>query len=119
MVKDKRKSVRRPIRYSAWVALEGEQLHGCVMSDISDCGARLDIDDTKPIPDQFLLFLSTNGAARRKCRVVWRKPRQIGVSFEGRLNVDEHATLVPNQNADTKEPAAETAKSNGEPAQGA
>ncbi len=85
MLKDKRKSLRRPMRYTAWVALAPDQLHGCVLSDISETGARIDIDDSKTIPDQFMLLLSSNGAARRKCRVVWRKPRQIGVKFERRF----------------------------------
>jgi hypothetical protein len=92
--------LRRPIRYTAWVALEDKQLHGCLLSDVSDTGARIDIDETKMIADHFTLFLSSNGAARRKCKVVWRKPRQIGVTFEQRLNEAEHATLVPKFDAD-------------------
>jgi hypothetical protein len=107
MVKDKRKSTRRPIRYTAWVALEFDQLHGCVLSDISDSGARIDIDETKPIPDEFILLLTSNGAARRKCRVVWRKPRQLGVSFERHLNGGDQTSLVPKPDADED---AETVK---------
>jgi hypothetical protein len=123
MIKDKRKSKRRPIRYSAWVALGPDQLHGCVLSDVSDTGARIDIDDTKAIPDQFLLLLSSNGSTRRKCKVVWRKPRQIGVTFELRLNDGEQASLVPKLDADTnganpETVKAETVKSDAEPAKG-
>ena len=95
MINDKRKALRRPIRYTAWLALGPDDLHGCVLSDISDTGARLDIDDSKEIPDNFMLWLSSSGLARRKCKVVWRKPRQIGVSFARRINDTEHATLVP------------------------
>jgi PilZ domain len=97
MVKDKRKSLRRPIRYSAWVALEADMLHGCVMSDISDTGARLDIDDSQIIPDDFTLLLTSNGSAHRKCHVVWRKPRQLGVTFERRAA--DGVTLVPKSDA--------------------
>ena len=97
MAKDKRKSMRRPLRYSAWVALEGDLLHGCVMSDISDSGARLDVDDSQTIPDDFTLLLTSNGSAQRKCHVVWRKPRQLGVSFERRAA--DGATLVPKSDA--------------------
>lgn len=75
MAKDKRKSVRRPIRYTAWVALKDNELHGCVLGDISDTGARIDIDESKEIPDEFTLWLSSTGTARRVCKVVWRKPR--------------------------------------------
>jgi len=100
MNNDKRRALRRPIRYSAWVALEGEQLHGCVLSDVSESGARIDIDETKTIPDQFVLLLASNGSARRKCRVMWRKPQQFGVTFDRGLTVSERTTLVPNLDAD-------------------
>jgi hypothetical protein len=100
MINDKRKALRRPIRYSAWLALGPDDLHGCVLSDVSDTGARIDIDETKEIPDHFMLWLSNSGSARRKCKVVWRKPRQLGVNFERRINAAEHATLVPLLDAD-------------------
>jgi hypothetical protein len=76
--------MRRPLRYAAWVAFDNEQTHGCTLSDVSDSGARLEVEDSSAVPDHFLLWLSGNGAARRKCRVVWRTPRQIGVAFEKR-----------------------------------
>jgi hypothetical protein len=82
MIKDKRKQRRRPIRYTAWLALAADELAGCELSDISDTGARIDVEDTSKIPDRFFLFLSATGAARRKCSVIWRKPHQLGVKFE-------------------------------------
>lgn len=109
MRKDKRKSLRRPIRYTAWLMLEADQLHGCVLSDVSDTGARIDVEDAKTIPDRFLLLLSRNGSAQRKCRVVWRKPRQVGVIFERRLADGAIATLVPKLDADTDAAKVETA----------
>ena len=102
MNKDKRKAPRRPIRYTAWIELGPDELHGCVLSDISEHGARIDIDETKPIPDNFTLMLSSNGSARRKCKVVWRKPRNIGVTFERGLVASENAPLVPKGDADAK-----------------
>jgi hypothetical protein len=72
-----------------------EQRLGCVVSDISDTGARIDVQDSNAIPDQFVLLLSSNGAARRFCRVVWRKPTQMGVKFERSLADAASATLTP------------------------
>ena len=95
MIKNKRKSLRRQIRYTAWLVLEGDQLHGCVLSDASDTGARLEVEDCKIVPDTFMLLLAGNGAAQRTCRVVWRKPQQVGVKFERRLAQHDRATLVP------------------------
>ena len=106
MLNDKRKSPRRPIRYSAWVATKGEPLHGCVLTDVSETGCRIDIDDSKPIPDRFVLLLAMNASARRKCRVVWRKARQIGVKFERKLAASDRTTLVPKFDAGIDTPNA-------------
>jgi len=64
MRNDKRKSRRQPLRYSAWMALDNDKLHSCVLSDISDTGARLDVEETNAVPDRFMLFLSGTGAAQ-------------------------------------------------------
>jgi hypothetical protein len=96
---DNRKSRRRPIRYSAWMSLEDEKLHGCVLSDISDSGARLDVEDSKVLPDRFMLLLSGTGSARRRCRVVWRAPHQVGVAFERSLSDAVSPPLVPGPTA--------------------
>jgi hypothetical protein len=118
MPRDKRKSIRRPLRYSAWIALDGGELHGCVLSDISKTGARIDTVDSKLIPDQFTLLLSNNGSATRMCSVAWRKSRQVGVTFERRIRDTEQATLVPKSDADTAgAPATEAAKDGAKPAE--
>ena len=69
------------MRYTAWIAQKGKPLHGCAVADISETGARLNVEDIDSIPDEFMLVLSRRGDAQRKCRVVWRKQRQIGVEF--------------------------------------
>ena len=89
------------MRYTAWLVLAADQLHGCVLSDISGTGARIDVEDSAPIPDQFMLLLSGNGSAKRNCRVVWRKPRQVGVKFERQLVAADKASLVPTIDADS------------------
>jgi hypothetical protein len=94
MLNDKRKSTRRSVRYSAWIVREGDDLHGCALFDISETGARIEVEDTTSIPELFVLLLSGNGKARRACRVVWRQPSQLGVIFEKRLANDDHAKLV-------------------------
>jgi PilZ domain len=83
------------MRYSAWLALGPGDLQGCALSDISNNGARIDVDNAKKLPDEFMLFLSNNGSARRACHVVWRKPRQVGVKFQTRLARADRASLVP------------------------
>ena len=99
MLNDKRKAPHRPIRYTAWLMLEADQLYGCVLSDVSDSGARIDVEDPEKIPDRFLLLLSGNGLAKRKCHVVWRRSRQIGVKFDRSFVDPAQATLVPKLDA--------------------
>lgn len=95
MLKDQRKAPRRLMRYTAWIAIAPKKLHGCVLSDISETGARIDVEDSKIVPDRFPMFLSRNGSARRVCTVVWRKPKQVGVTFATRLAAADRAHLVP------------------------
>jgi len=102
MIKEKRQARRQPLRYTAWVALTANERHGCVVSDVSDTGARIDVQDSKIIPDHFVLMLSSNGAARRFCRVMWRKPTQVGVKFERSLADAANATLAPKSDADAQ-----------------
>ncbi|MEP7029499.1 MAG: PilZ domain-containing protein [Pseudolabrys sp.] len=109
MIKDKRKALRRSMRYTAWVVIEGEP-HGCSLSDISETGARLNIDNSKEIPDDFVLFLTSNGSAKRKCRAVWRKPHQIGVTFDREPADEDRATLVPKLDAHVESEQQENAR---------
>ncbi|MCK9918939.1 PilZ domain-containing protein [Microbacteriaceae bacterium K1510] len=95
MRKDQRKSQRRPVRYAAWLALAPSDLRECALSDISNTGARIDIENSDTLPNEFALWLASNGSAQRNCRVVWRTSTQIGVRFEGRLASGERAALAP------------------------
>jgi hypothetical protein len=53
----------------------------CMISDISDRGARLFAENVG-IPDQFDLLISDNGRdLRRQCKVVWRLGYELGVQF--------------------------------------
>lgn len=88
------------MRYHAVLVLDGDAVQGCTLSDISDSGARIDVDATDKLPDHFTLILSGNGAPQRKCRVVWRQPNQIGVNFEMRLPEQERIGLEPHMDAE-------------------
>ena len=79
--REKRGGRRQPLRYSAWLALDAGQRHDCMISNVSQSGARIEVRDSSAIPDHFVLMLTSTGAARRFCRVMWRKPNQIGVQF--------------------------------------
>ena len=53
----------------------------CMITDISESGARLFADGIE-MPDTFALLISgENRGDRRQCRVVWRLGGEIGVTF--------------------------------------
>lgn len=83
------------ISYTAWIGLDDGQLHGCILSDVSETGARIGVQDPNLIPDRFVLLLSNNGSARRTCDVVWRERHQIGVRFARLATAGRKIRLTP------------------------
>jgi hypothetical protein len=52
----------------------------CVIRNLSEDGAAIDVGPQSGIPNHFTLFVMS----RRKfysCRIVWRSDRRIGISF--------------------------------------
>ena len=95
MNQDQRKSRRRPIAYMARLELRPGKPVRCMLSDISDTGARLDVPYPDKVPERFRLWLTSSGTARRTCQVVWRKTHQMGVRFERPLSETQRAALEP------------------------
>ena len=119
MAKEQRIARRQPLRYGAWIALGPEKLRPCLVSDISQSGARLDVGSSNDLPDHYVLLLSKNGAARRFCAVMWRRGTEMGVKFARTLADAEKLVPKPDaapaasareQSAPEKAPAAEAAK---------
>ena len=54
---------------------------GCVLRNVSEGGAALDIGSQVGIPDQFTLIVLPQKIY--SCNVIWRKDRRIGVQFTG------------------------------------
>ena len=79
---EKRKNFRRSISYPAFIDLgDGSPAIECTLCDASQEGALLAVADPDGVPDEFILALTSGGAARRRCRVAWRTENQIGVEF--------------------------------------
>jgi hypothetical protein len=58
-----------------------QALQDCVVRDISSLGARLALISTASVPDRFDLTFDM-ARTRRRCRVIWRSPTQIGIEFQ-------------------------------------
>jgi hypothetical protein len=79
---EKRKDIRRVVSYPAFIDLGGGRpAVKCALCDASQEGAQLAVANPEALPDEFILALSSDGAARRRCRVTWRAADSIGVQF--------------------------------------
>ena len=79
--REQRKSVRVKIQCQAALKMaETSPQVACVVSDISQTGAKILIDPAVQLPPEFTLLLSQN--VKRHCRVIWRTEKQVGVRFE-------------------------------------
>src|SRR5215831_380161 len=99
MSANKRHLKRQRIRYSAWLMPTPSQRIDCFVTDVSESGARIQVNDADNVPDCFALLLSNNGAPRRFCRAIWRKPHEIGVKFA--RTYTEAMNIRPNPNDQT------------------
>ena len=79
--------------------LEAGQRCECVITNISDRGAHINVADSDALPDSFVLLLDESGATRRRCRVIWRKPREIGIRFDSWLDERIRAGVKPTAGA--------------------
>jgi PilZ domain len=65
--------------------LKGARIHfgggsiDCTVRNISETGAALDVTSPLGIPTEFTLVTDD---IQRACRVIWRKEKRIGVTFE-------------------------------------
>lgn len=53
----------------------------CTIRNISDAGAALQVTTPLYIPDRFTLVLESE-QQKRACRVIWRRQKRIGVTFD-------------------------------------
>src|SRR5829696_73323 len=54
----------------------------CVVSNLSNGGAKLSGLNAETIPDEFTLCLTAARSSARKCRVIWREKHELGVEFD-------------------------------------
>ena len=76
---DKRRAARRNVKRSAKISFARQSMT-CMVRNVSATGAAIEAANLAGIPDSFQLVMEMETAARR-CAVVWRKEKQIGVEF--------------------------------------
>ena len=75
-----RAATRRRLFKAGLIAV-GESRMDCIVKNLSEFGAGLEVRTPLYIPDRFTLFVPSDHV-RRDCHVVWRKQRRIGVAFD-------------------------------------
>jgi hypothetical protein len=53
----------------------------CIVRNVSEIGAALEVVSPLFIPDRFTLIVPTD-QLKRRCHIVWRKQKRIGVTFD-------------------------------------
>jgi hypothetical protein len=75
-----RTTPRRRILKAGSIQVGGDAID-CTVRNVSETGAALEVVTPLFIPDRFTLAVPTD-QLKRPCRIVWRKPGRIGVTFE-------------------------------------
>jgi len=82
-----RNAPRHRVLKSATIEFGGGGID-CVVRNMSDTGAALEVTSPLGIPDRFSLVITQERQERlvKPCRVMWRKEKRIGVRFVGDEN---------------------------------
>ena len=78
---ERRRFPRTKVFKGAKVASTGRSTVSCIVRDLSSHGACLHLQNAADLPVEFDLSFDT-GHTRRKCRIAWRTPTNVGVSFD-------------------------------------
>ena len=65
------------------MGVDGTWRRSCVLLDVSQSGAKLEVDGSPDVlrVREFFLLLSSTGLAFRRCELVWVDGTQVGVKF--------------------------------------
>ena len=75
---DNRIAARNRVLKGAKIEFVGSEID-CTIRNLSDTGAALDVTSPVGIPTEFTLVAE---GIHRPCRVVWRKEKRIGITFD-------------------------------------
>jgi len=82
-LKIKRQQARRRRHQSAWITLDGRTPgYKCQVADVSQSGAKIILDTAVEVGSLLNIAFVPRAAARR-CEVVWRRGKTLGIRFIG------------------------------------
>jgi len=77
---EQRKSVRHRVFKAGLIEFKHAGVISCVVRNISDGGACLEVASPVGIPPDFDLFIASDGRVM-PCHLVWKSETRIGVAF--------------------------------------
>jgi hypothetical protein len=77
---EKRAIPRSRVLKAGTIEFDGGTI-SCVVRNISNTGAALDVTTPVGIPEHFNLISQADGV-HRHCHIIWRKEKRIGVAFD-------------------------------------
>jgi PilZ domain len=91
----KRHVPRVKLNVPAWIEVGNSALlERCTLIDLSEKGARLVVGDISHLTDHFCLYLKRVGHVPQRCRILWRRDRQVGVEFDSH-ETSAHKHIAP------------------------
>jgi hypothetical protein len=79
-MEERRKYPRTELNEPAYVSSGGSVMR-CVVRNISEEGAAIDVDEPAFVPSRFRLVMAHDSASVRECRVAWIQKNRIGLTF--------------------------------------
>jgi hypothetical protein len=90
----KKRESRKSLSQPGWITLEGGfAARQCVVQDLSTTGAKVTIDDPNSLPAKLRLAFSRDARTGRRCEVVWRRGKSVGVKFVRWSGIDPQAAI--------------------------
>jgi len=79
-MQERRKSARSRVIKSAKLVVGTSSVVDCVVRNLTNTGARLEVTNTLSLPENLVLTFD-GGRSMRSCRLVWRTVNETGVEF--------------------------------------
>lgn len=79
-MQERRKTARARVHKRAKIILEASSVIDCVVRDLNNCGARIDVPRAVNLPENVDMTFD-GGHSIRPCRLVWRTLDATGVKF--------------------------------------
>ena len=79
-MRERRKFIRSRVLKSAKLVFGASSMIDCVVRNLTTAGAHVHIPDTTELSESVTMTFD-GGRTLRACRIVWRKPNEVGLEF--------------------------------------